>query len=378
MSSESSQRGRVTLRTIAEEVGVDISTVSRTLRRRRSGHAAVTDTARRILDVADRLGYVRDEYAASLRTQRTAALGVLMPRLSDVVLADLYEVIEDTATEFGYQTVVANTRDDPQQQRRRIDLMLSRRVDGLILGDARLDSSLLDELAERDVPFVLVSRRAGDHVAVTIDDHLGGRLAATHLADLGHRRIGILAVLRYASTACDRRDGAVAALGERGIEVSPQQVAESPNSAAGGYQTALRLLTQDPGITALFAVNDFTAIGAMGAIRDLGLQVGRDVAVVGFHDTAVARELTIPLTSIRTPLAAMGATATTTLLARMAGEPVSSVRLAPELVVRESSDTSVGSAARRSRLGGPQAIRATAAPGQQRHGSASGRETSVR
>lgn len=331
---------RVTLRTIAEEVGVNVSTVSRVLSdHRRGGDGPRSDTARRIIEVADHLAYRHDAYAASLRTQRTGALGVLVPRLTDIVLAVIYEAIEETATGLGYQTVVSNTRDDPLQQRRRVELLLSRRVDGLILGDARLDSPFLEELARRHVPFVLVSRRVGAHVSVTCDDAHGGWLAGTHLADLGHRRIGILAGLPYASTACDRRDGALAALSARGINVPSAYVVGSANDAAGGHDAALKLLSQRPGVTAIFAVNDFMAIGAMGAIRDVGLQVGRDVAVVGYHDISIARELPVPLTSIRTPLAEMGELSTKALLARIAGELVSTVRLTPQLIVRQSSDS---------------------------------------
>jgi LacI family transcriptional regulator len=340
MSEENRGAGpRVTLRTIADEVGANASTVSRVLSRRAAGGAR-SETARRILEVADRLGYVPDPYAASLRTRRIGAFGVLVPRLTDVVLAAVYEAIDETAATLGYQTVVSSSRDEPELQRRRVELLLSRRIDGLILGDARLDNRFCDELAERGTPFVLVSRRSGDHPAVTIDDEMGGRLATTHLADLGHRRIGILAGASYASTGCDRRDGALAALAERGIEVPDRYVLDSPVDATGSHQVALRLFSQEPRVTAVFAVNDVTAIGVMGAARDLGLRVGEDVAVVGYNDIGIARELPVPLTSVRSEYPEMGRVATRMLASRLAGEDVSSVRLPPRLVVRQSSDPS--------------------------------------
>lgn len=127
---------RVTLRTIAEEVGVHVSTVSRVLVGRPHPGATRSQTARRIIEVADRLGYVRDATAASLRTHRIGAFGVLVPRLTDIVLATVYEAIEETAAALGYQSVVSSTRDVPELQRRRVELMLSRRIDGLIIGDA--------------------------------------------------------------------------------------------------------------------------------------------------------------------------------------------------------------------------------------------------
>jgi LacI family transcriptional regulator len=336
-------RGRVTLRTIADEVGVNVSYVSRVLSRRDDG-AGRTEAATRIIEAADRLGYVRDAYAASLRTQRVGAFGVLVPRLTDIVLASVYEAIEECATGLGYQTVVSSTWDDPGLQRSRVETMLGRRVDGLILGDARLDTPLLDELAERGVPFVLVNRRSGDHVAVTMDDVMGGRLAATHLADLGHRCIGLLAGAPYASTGRDRRDGALAALAERGIEIPDRYVIDTPYDAAGGHAAAVRLLSEHPRVTAVFAVNDFTAIGAMGAIRDLGMRVGEDIALVGYNDIGIAAELPVPLTSVRNSYVEMGQAATRALLGRLSGQEVSSLRLAPQLVVRQSSDPTVISA----------------------------------
>ncbi|MDP9433992.1 MAG: LacI family transcriptional regulator [Actinomycetota bacterium] len=331
-------RARVTLRDVADRAGVHVSTVSRVLSRP-SGDA-LTATARRIRSIADDLGYRPDPYAASLRTHRTRSLGVLVPALTDLVLATVYDEIEQSANRAGFHTFVANTRDDLSEQRRRVDLLLDRRVDGLVLGDARLDAGFVDELAERRVPFVLVSRRHGAHASVTCDDVLGGRLAAEHLLGLGHRRLAVVAGEPYASTGVDRTQGFLAVCREQGVPVPADRVVPSRFDVAGGQTGMERLLAGAQPPTAVFVVNDFTAIGAMGALRDAGLRPGRDVAVVGFNDVTLAAALPIPLTSVRSPLRAMGAIAVDTLLARLAGQPVQSVRLPPELVVRASSDPS--------------------------------------
>lgn len=131
---------------------------------------------------------------ACARSGRTP--GFLVPALTDLVLANIYDSIERTADQRGHDTFVANTQDDMEQQRRRVDLLLDRRVDGL-LGDARLDSAFVDELAGRGVPFVLTSRRHDSHPSVTCDE-LGGRLAAEHLLGLGHRRVAVVAGESYA------------------------------------------------------------------------------------------------------------------------------------------------------------------------------------
>ncbi len=326
---------RVTLRDVAERAGVHVSTVSRVLSRR---DGPTSPTAARIHLIAAELGYRPDPYAASLRTRRTRSFGVLVPALTDLVLATVYDEIEQSANAHGYDTFVANTRDDVVQQRRRVDLLLDRRVDGLVLGDARLDDTFVDELAARGVPFVLVSRRHGDHLSVTCDDELGGRLAAEHLLGLGHRRVAVVAGEPYASTGHDRTAGFLAACRENGLDVPMSRVLHSRFDVAGGREAADRLLEQRDPPTAVFVVNDFAAVGVMGALRDRGLRPGHDVAVVGFNDVDIAAELPVPLTSLRSPLRTMGARAATTLIARVEGQPVTSVRLAPQLIVRASSD----------------------------------------
>lgn len=330
---------RVTLRDVAEQAGVHVSTVSRVLSRPGGGTGA---TATRVHRIAAELGYRPDPYAASLRTHRSRAFGVLVPALTDLVLATVYDEIEQCATTLGYHTFVANTRDDMAEQRRRVDLLLDRRVDGLVLGDARLDDTLVDELAARGVPFVLVSRRQGDHPAVTCDDTLGGRLAAQHLLRLGHRQVAVVAGEPYASTGHDRTAGFIAVCREQGVEVPPSRVVQSRFDVSGGRQAADRLLDQPDRPTAVFVVNDFAAVGVMGALRDRGLRAGHDVAVVGYNDVSIAAELPTALTSVRSPLRTMGAKAVTMLVERLVGRSVTSVRLAPQLIVRASSDPRCG------------------------------------
>ena len=169
-------------------------------------------TVERIRALAAELRYQANPHAASLKTRRSRSIGVLVPRLSDMVLATIYEGVDEAAAEHGYLTFVSNTQDQPDKQRKLIDMALARRVDGLILGDAHSgpDASpnpLLAELAARGVPFVLVSRHADAHCAVTCDDIEGGRLAARHLLDMGHRRIAVMTGEPYASTGRDRTAG---------------------------------------------------------------------------------------------------------------------------------------------------------------------------
>ncbi len=332
-------RRPMTQRMIAERVGVSITTVSRVLNDRETepGRWASSETVAAIMAAAREGGYRRNPHAASLRTSRSDLVGVLVPRLQDFVLATIYEGIDEAAAERGISTFVTNSLDRPELQRTRTQSMLDRRVDGLIFGDAHLDDPFLDEIAAQDVPFVLTSRRAGDHVAVTCDDLAGGRLVAEHLLSLGRRDVAILAGLPFASTGRERTQGLVDAFRAAGVEVPERRIVRNGFDATAGREAAERIFAEPPYPDAVFATNDFAAIGAMGVLRDKGLRIPDDVALVGYNDTPLAESITISLTTIRSPMHTMGRRALETLLDMLAGRTVASERLTPELVVRGST-----------------------------------------
>jgi LacI family transcriptional regulator len=285
---EAPQSGPVTLRTIAEAAGVHVSTVSRALRRAATPGTVVSPADARIVALAKQLRYTPNPNAASLTTNKSTAFGVLVPHLTDIVLSMVYDAIEEEADKAGYETFVANTHDVPAEQVRRLELLLGRRVDGLILGDAHLDGANLAELERRRVHFVLVSRRSPGYLSVCGDDYRGGRQVGDHLAALGHTEIGIVAGPNWASTSVDRVNGCVDALSDAGVSVPPDHIHELGFDAHHGREAAMRLMARPKPPTAIFAVNDFSAIGVMGALRELNLRPGRDVAVVGYNDIPVA------------------------------------------------------------------------------------------
>ncbi|MCP3803537.1 LacI family transcriptional regulator [Allokutzneria sp. A3M-2-11 16] len=327
-------RPRVTLRAVAEATNLHVSTVARVL----NGTAQVTkETEERVRAAARRLGYIRNEYAASLRTQRTRILGVLVPTLTDYVLAAVYEGIQEAALDRGYRTFVTNTHDSAEQHIAGLDALLSWGVDGLIIGDARLDGNGLDSLVANDIPFVLVSRRSGGHPAVTCHDERGGELAAEHLLGMGRTRIAVLAGQPYASTCADRTEGFLRACAAAGHPVPEELVVHSGYDSRGGEQAMSEVLGLGRELDAVFAVNDVAAMGAAGVLRANGIGVGERIALVGFNDIPLASSLTVPLTTVRSPIREMGAAAVEELLARIDGGRARSRLLAPELVVRASS-----------------------------------------
>ncbi|SNR56158.1 LacI family DNA-binding transcriptional regulator [Actinomadura mexicana] len=324
---------------IAEEAGVHPSTVSRILRRQPGPRRAdFAETEARVREIAKRLGYRPDFTAASLRTRRSRVIGVLMPRLHDVVLAAILSGIDAEAFRLGYQTIVTNTHGESEQRLERVEMLLSRKVDGLVIGDATLDEGIYGELRRSETLGVLVNHRRAGHVSVTGNDRLGGQLVGEHLLERGHRDIGIIAGPRY-PVALDRVQGCVEVYERAGITVASDRIVHTDFDPEGGRRAARQLLEHPRRPSAIFAVNDSAAIGAMGTLRDHGLTVGRDLALVGYNDIAIAQDLPIPLSSVHTPLREMGEVAARQLITMLEGNTSESATLHPALVVRQSSAT---------------------------------------
>lgn len=328
-----------TLRGIAQQLNVHVSTVSRVLNGTldHAGRAASKDTIERIRALAASLDYQPNTHARTLKTRHSREIAILVPRLSDIVLATVYEGIDEAASARRYTSFVANTLDRPERQRELAERALARNVEGLIISDVHgtPEPGFLEELAERRVPFVLVSRRRAPHCSVTSDDEMGGRLAAEHLFAQGHTRVAVIAGEPHSSNATERTASFVEYYRERGILIGPERIIPGHFDTATGFTTGEQLLAHPQPPTAIFAVNDFLAIGLFGALRNRGLEAGRDIAVVGYNDTPLAAHL--QLTSISTSMHAQGVRAVETLLRMIAGETVQSHRFPATLVVRASS-----------------------------------------
>jgi LacI family transcriptional regulator len=328
--SELFTRG-ATLKDVAEHAGVSISTASRLLDAR---HAAKeTETARRVRDSAQLLGYRRDHAASSLRRTGTSTIGVLVPRLSDAVMAIFYEEVARECERRDVSALVSTTQDDPARARLAAHSLLGRKVDALILTTARSDDSFAEELRQSGVPHVLALRTDGVSPSVTTDDELGGYLAIRHLADLGHRRVGIIAGPEYASSAVARLAGARRAIVECGLDIEPDLITGQGFSVEVGEAAAGTLLSLPAPPTAIFAVTDHAAIGAMTAAARRGLRTPQDVSIVGYNDIPLARHLPTSLTSVRTPLGLIAENAVRMILD---GDTASRI-FPPTMIPRQSS-----------------------------------------
>lgn len=290
---------KVTLRDVAERAGVSTSTVSRVLDERLP--SSNSPAAQRVREIARELGYTRDALASSLRRQGTSTVGVIVPRLSDSVMANFYEAVAAECEGRGVFAVVATTQDREDRDQVAIDRLLSRRVDGLILTTARLDVDTTHSLRRMGVPHVLALRTDGRSASAVGDDRLGGYIATRHLLDLGHRRIGLAVGPTWASSSVERRAGYEEALRSAGLEPDPALVAGDGYGADNGERAAIELLGRPDPPTAIFAVNDDNAFGMLAAANRLGLRVPDDLSIVGYNDIELVSRLPVPLTSVRVP-----------------------------------------------------------------------------
>lgn len=331
-----------TLREVADQAGVHTSTVSRVLRQTEPP-GGWSDSAHRIREIAAALGYRPNPWAASLRTRRTRTIGAVMPRLTDGVVATIYQGVEQAARESGYFLLLSSPPDDPGEQRAAIDLLAGRQVDGLLLSGLHSPAVEFVTGLGLAVPMVALNRHADSRLPYAGgDDHRGGYLAGRHLLDRGYRRLAVIGGPLHASTGHDRVAGFLAAMTEAGVPVPPERVAHANFDVPGGIAAAHRLLTgpdQPDRPDAIFAVSDAIAIGVLGLARDLQLTIPAELGVVGYNDIPFASQLPVPLTSVLTPAHRIGAAAVRLLLERIEnpGSVPENVILPVELIARGST-----------------------------------------
>lgn len=335
-------QGRPTLQSIAERANVHVSTVSRALDPNPARPVSI-ETVMRIRAIAAELGFEPNPWARSLRTNRTGTIGLVIPRLVDNVLATVFESAEAAAISRGYQAITVSTGEDPDRLEQATQRLLDRRVDGLVLAAAHTDEPLVERLAANHTPFVLLNRSTNaDHVSFSADDELGAYLATRHLLARGHRRVAHAAGVRGTSTADRRRVGYVRAIESAHLTVDESLIIDSDLSIDSGVDVGNRLLTGERRPTAIFAANDYVAIGIMEVARDLGLRIPDDLALVGFNDTRLAEALLVPLSSVSIPLAEMGRHAVNGVIDLIDDHPVTSKVFPVHLKIRASSTAQVG------------------------------------
>ncbi len=331
-----------TLEQVAKLAGVSRSTVSRVI----NNHPHVRPEVReRVWRVIREIGYQPNAAARSLATRRTQIIGIIIPETVTKLFTDpFFPLLLRGATEAcnarEYQLMLSlfTARVDREELYRRI--LRGRYLDGVIIASASISDPLIPSLLRDGIPFVSVGRYPDERVSYVDVDNVGGaRMAVEHLIRLGHRRIATITGPLDMLVSRDRLEGYRQALEANGIPVDESLIIESDFTEAGGMLSMQRLLPASP--TAVFVASDMMAIGAMRALRQAGLRVPDDVAIVGFDDIPLASSIEPPLTTIRQPIERLGTIAVEVLLSLLEKppeerQPAQRIILPTELVIRTS------------------------------------------
>ena len=339
---------RVTLKDLAEHLGLSAATVSRALSGPPQADALAPETRQRVEEAARELNYRPNYLARSLQGKRTFSIGVLVPEISEGYTAGLLSGVEVLLSAQGFRYLMVSHHSEARLLDEDLDMLLGRGVEGLILIAVRLHRKL-------PVPAVVLSgtgQNGDDADRVMLDHDRAAELALGHLQELGHRRVAFFRGHSSNVDADDRWRAIREKAAELGLEVDPELALGLESAyygetftAEGGYREGYRygqkLLDAGKPFTALFAFNDISAIGAMRAFQDAGLTVPGDVSVVGFDDIQSAAFHRPSLTTVRQPLRRMGETATRLLLDRLGDSggsaAIKHVILEPQLVIRDST-----------------------------------------
>jgi LacI family transcriptional regulator len=327
-----------TIRVVAETAGVSYATVSHVINNTRY---VAPETRARVLAAMEALNYQPNAVARSLRQGKTNTIGLVLPDIANPFFSEISRGIADEAFEKGYSVFLCNTELDMQRELFHVNVLSNNQVDGIIFVAAGDQADSLDFLLHRKMPLVMIDRNVPNVEAdVVLTDHqLGGFLATRHLLELGHTRIACIAGPPSISPSSERITGYRKALEQAGIVPDDDLIIRGDYHPQTGMDITQTILHIHPRPTAIFALNDLMAIGALRALAEAGYVVPRDMAVVGYDDLEIARFINPPLTTIAQPKKEIGRQAVNLVVERMSSKnrPPSRLVLPPELIVRRST-----------------------------------------
>ncbi len=307
-----------------------------------NSRATVAENLRaRVLEAVEVLGYQPNRAARRLRANVSDVIGLLISDIENPFFISVVRGVEDAAYAHQMSIVLCNTDEDAAKQRMYLRVMQAERVAGLIVSPTHVDDGeVLTKFSRSGIPVVLLDRRV-DHCeldAITVDNVHGAHIAVKHLIDLGYHRIGMIGGAMHLTTGRERHQGYQSALETACIPVDEALVRFGDFKTESGYRLACELVTSPNPPRALFVANNLMTLGALRALREMGLRVPDDTAIVGFDDMPWSTELCPPLTAVSQPAYELGWEAVHLLLHRIAvpDAPFRTVTLQTRLIVRES------------------------------------------
>lgn len=343
---------RVTLKDIAAEVGVHVSTVSRALDPALSASLS-PEVVGKIRSTAEAMGYRPNRIAAGLRTNRTMTVGVVIPDITNVIFPPILRGIECMLEPLGYATIIVNTDSEAERENRLLNVLRDRGVDGIIHAAVLLSDPCITDAAEDGVPVVTLNRKVDNSRIpyVINDEEAGVRGMLQHLIDLGHHRIAHLAGPQQLSTGQLRQAAFRKVASELSLEIDDDLIIEASRfDEAEGTRCAAALLKTGKPFTAILCANDRLALGAIEGLRSAGKSCPEDVSVTGFNDMCFLDLIRPGLTTVRIQQYDAGRTAAGVLLKLMAADeadeaPLETI-LPVKIIIRDSTARCVESTPR--------------------------------
>jgi LacI family transcriptional regulator len=328
------------MKDIALDLGVSLMTVSKALR----NHSDISQQTRdRVLKRMRELNYQPDWIARSMVTRRTYLVGLVLPDLMHSFFAEVAKGVARKLTPLGYHAVILNTEEDGETERRHVEILLTRKVDGLIIASAQRSGQveLFETLRRREVPYVLIDRviHGVDANFVGTKDEDLGVLATTHLIEQGSKRIAHIRGPQN-GTGTARLKGYRRALNKHGMTIHPDYIVSGQYGDNTGYEAMRELLKTDPRPDGVFCYNDPVAAGAVKAILEAGLRVPEDIAIIGAGNVHYSDLLRVPLSTIDQSSSTIGEAAAELLCECMETKiptEMKKIFIPSRLVVRDSS-----------------------------------------
>ncbi|WMT57635.1 LacI family DNA-binding transcriptional regulator [Truepera radiovictrix] len=299
-------------------------------------------TRARVERAIERLGYRPNRLARALSLQASQTLGMVVPDINNPFFSEIVRGAEDEAWERGYALIISSTVENLEREARTLQLLEDHHVDGVLVCSPRLPDETLFELLKGHRAALVLNRSAPEALAgsLQVDDTHGAMRATHHLLGGGRRNVGMVAGPETSHSRKRRVAGYTTALETTGNEVVPSRIVSCVPDEMGGYEGARALLRAHPELDGLLCHNDLVAVGVLRALRELGVRVPDDVAVVGCDDIRLASLVTPSLTTLRVDKPALGRRAVRLLLERLGAPPEEAPApeaVKPELVVRESA-----------------------------------------
>jgi len=328
-----------TIKDVAKHTGLAYATISKYL----NGGNVLPHNREKIEAAIKELNFTVNEFARGLKTNKSNSVGIIIPDIGNVYVSHTIPVIVDELRKNGYSTIICDSRSDDSRESELVRFLITKRVDGIIDMPVGADGSHLHDALNLGIPVVLLDRIVYDcigHVdAVLVDNTQAAQDATSYLIQQGHEQIGIIVGPRDVSTAMDRLSGYTITLKKNNIEVKESLIEYSEFTIESGYRACKKLLTNNPEMTALFATNYDTTMGAMMAINEFGVSVPDELSVLGFDDMPFAKVIKPHLTMIAQPIIEIGQYAAKALLERMSENsslPVKVNVLRTQMVMRDS------------------------------------------